>query len=378
MRPTDGREPPRLASRKAANDGGGPGSDPGSDPGNGSGDGPDAARGDDEARPALPPLPDPPDFAGLGRAVLRIEAEALVALEARIDARFERACEVLLGCAGRVVVTGVGKSGHVGAKLAATFASTGTASFFVHAGEASHGDLGMLCRGDVLVALSYSGSSQEILTLVPGVKRLGVPIVALTGDEASALARAAEVHLDVSVAREACPLGLAPTASTTATLALGDALAIALLRARGFDEEDFARSHPGGRLGRRLLLHVSDVMATGDALPRVARDAYLADALVEISKKGLGMVTVVDAEGRLVGVFTDGDLRRTVESGADARALPMASIMTADPRTIDSERLAVTAVGRMQEHRVTSLPVVDAGRLVGVVTMHALLAAGVV
>ena len=365
MGPTDGRGPPRLASRKAANDGGGPDAAPAAPPG--------GAVDDDGAAGAAST-----DFASLGRAVLRIEAEAVAALEARLDENFERACALLIACTGRTVVSGVGKSGHVGAKLAATFASTGTPAFFVHAGEASHGDLGMLCPGDVLVALSYSGTSQELLTLVPGVKRLGVPIVALTGDAASPLARAADVHLDVSVAREACPLGLAPTASTTAALALGDALAIALLGARGFDEEDFARSHPGGRLGRRLLLRVGDVMATGDALPRVRRDARLVDALVEISRKGLGMITVVDADGRLAGVFTDGDLRRAIEAGADVRAVSMASVMTPDPRTIDSERLAVTAVGRMQEHRVTSLPVVDDGRLSGVVTMHALLAAGVV
>ena len=349
MGSTDGREPPRLASRKAANDGGAP-----------------------------IPAPGPSDFVDLGRAVLRIEADAIRALESRLDERFGRACELLLGCTGRIVVTGVGKSGHVGAKLAATFASTGSPAFFVHAGEASHGDLGMLCRDDALVALSHSGSTAELLTLVPGVKRLGVPIVALTGNPDSPLARASDIHLDVSVEREACPLGLAPTASTTAALALGDALAIALLRARGFDEDDFARSHPGGRLGRRLLLHVGDVMATGEAVPRVRRDARLADALVEISRKGLGMIAVTDADDRLVGVFTDGDLRRAIESGADVRRLSMASVMSADPRTIDSERLAVAAVGCMQEYRVTSLPVVDDGALVGVVTMHALLAAGVV
>lgn len=359
MRPTEGHRPPRLASRKAANDGGAPAA-----PVPGLADAP-------------APDPDATGFAPLGRAVLRIEAEAVAALEERIGERFERACELLIRCTGRIVVAGVGKSGHVGAKLAATFASTGSPAFFVHAGEASHGDLGMLCAGDVLVALSHSGSTQELMTLVPGVKRLGVPVIAMTGNTASPLALAADVVLDVSVEREACPLGLAPTASTTAALALGDALAIALLHARGFDEDDFARSHPGGRLGRRLLVRVGDVMATGEALPRVRRDAHLADALEEISRKGLGMIAVVDAADRLVGVFTDGDLRRTIGTGADVRTLPMEQIMTPDPRTIDSERLAVTAIDRMQEHRVTSLPVVDDGTFVGVVTMHALLAAGV-
>ncbi len=376
MRPTDDRTPPRLASRKAANDGRGPDASPGTrrrpsaEP---------PSEPPSEPDPAEPLAADPaPDFAELGRAVLRIEAEAVAALEARLGEDFDAACALLLGCTGRIVVTGVGKSGHVGAKLAATFASTGSPAFFVHAGEASHGDLGMLQAGDVVVAISHSGATTEILTLVPGIERLGIPIVALTGDAGSPLGSAARVHLDVSVEREACPLGLAPTASTSAAMAMGDALAVALLKARGFDEDDFARSHPGGRLGRRLLLRVADVMAKGSGLPRVRRDARLADALVEISKKGLGMIAVTDAEERLVGVFTDGDLRRAIESGADVRTLSMSAVMTGDPRTIDSERLAVVAVGRMQEHRVTSLPVVDDGELVGVVTMHALLAAGVV
>lgn len=388
MPPTDGRAPPRLASRKAANDGRGSAVVPGPEarpsvpPGPGGpadSTGPSAQAGGPPN--AAGPVP-APDFAELGRAVLRIEAEAVAALETRLEGtgarEFDRACALLLECTGRIVVTGVGKSGHVGAKLAATLASTGSPAFFLHAAEASHGDLGMLCPGDVVVALSYSGGSREVVSLVPGIERLGIPIVAMTGEAGSPLATAARVHLDVSVEREACPLGLAPTASTTATLAMGDALAIALLAARGFDEDDFARSHPGGRLGRRLLLRVADVMARGEALPLVRHDARLADALVEISKKGLGMIAVADADGHLVGVFTDGDLRRAIESGADVRTLSMSAVMTSDPRTIDSERLAVVAVGRMQEHRVTSLPVVDAGRLVGVVTMHALLAAGVV
>lgn len=314
----------------------------------------------------------------LGRSVIRIEAAAVAALEARIDASFVKACGYLMACEGRIVVCGIGKSGHIGAKLAATLASTGSPAFFVHAAEASHGDLGMFRGSDVVIALSYSGQSAELMTLLPGIKRMGIPLISLCGDPQSPLSRASDVTLDTRVEREACPLGLAPTASTTATLALGDALAIALLGARGFSEEDFARSHPGGRLGRRLLLRVEDVMATGAACPRSPQNATLVEALMEISSKGLGMVAVVDDQNRLCGVFTDGDLRRSVEQEIDIRSRCIESLMTRTPATITRDALAVTAVTRMQALRITSLPVVADQQLEGVVTMHALLAAGVV
>lgn len=313
----------------------------------------------------------------LGKAVIQTEAQAVGALVERLDERFARACRILLAARGRVVVCGIGKSGHIGAKLAATFASTGTPAFFVHAAEAAHGDLGMLQPGDVVVALSYSGSSDELLVLLPGLRRLEIPLISLCGLPDSALARASDVVLDTGVAREACPLGLAPTSSTTATLALGDALAIALLGARGFGEDDFARAHPGGRLGRRLLLRVADVMVSGEAIPTSRDHVQLAEALVEIGAGSLGMVNIVDADDHLVGIFTDGDLRRALEAGADIRAVRVAEVMTRTPQTIDSASLAVTALDSMQARRITSLPVIDGARLVGVVTLHALLAAGV-
>ena len=317
----------------------------------------------------------------LGRRVVEIEAEAVAALVPRLDAAFAAACRTLLDCRGRVVVCGIGKSGHIGAKLAATLASTGTPAFFVHAAEAAHGDLGMLQPGDAVVALSYSGGSDELLVLLPGIRRLGIPLISLCAEPASALARASDIVLDTRVAREACPLGLAPTSSTSATLAMGDALAIALLGARGFGPEDFARAHPGGRLGRRLILRVADVMATGEAVPRVGDDVRLAEALVEISSKGLGMVNVVDARERLVGLFTDGDLRRSLERGEDVRAVAVADLMTRNPVTVGADALAYVAFETMQARRITSLPVVSADGdglgLDGVVTMHALLAAGV-
>ena len=324
----------------------------------------------------------------LGRTVLETEAEALAALVPRVDERFADACRLLLGCRGRVVVCGIGKSGHIGAKLAATFASTGTPAFFLHAAEAAHGDLGMLRAGDVVVALSYSGGSDELLVLLPGIRHLGIPLVSLCGEPGSILARASDVVLDTRVAREACPLGLAPTSSTSATLAMGDALAIALLGARGFGPDDFARAHPSGRLGRRLLLRVADVMATGEAVPRVGDTVRLADALVEISSKGLGMVNVVDARGRLAGLFTDGDLRRSLERGEDVRTVGVAELMTRAPLTTGAGTLAHAALETMQARRITSLPVVAVGEeehadggegavLEGVVTLHALLNAGV-
>lgn len=312
----------------------------------------------------------------LARDVLQIEAEAIQALQPRLDQSFVAACELLLQTRGRVVVCGVGKSGHIGHKLAATLASTGTPSFFLHAAEAAHGDLGMLCADDVVIAISQSGTSQELLALLPGIKRLGCPIICMSGNSESPLVEAATVSLDVSVAREACPLGLAPTASTTATLALGDALAIALLGARGFSKDDFARSHPSGRLGRRLLVRVEDVMACGSELPVVNPKEQLTNALLEMSARGLGMVAVVEGE-TLVGVFTDGDLRRAIDRGADVRQVTVEAVMTKNPLTIEENALAFDAVSRMQEHKITSLPVVNNANLAGVVTMHQLLQSGV-
>ncbi len=315
----------------------------------------------------------------LGRSVVHIEGAAIAQLETRIDEAFVRACRLLLDCEGRIVVCGIGKSGHIGAKLAATLASTGSPAFFVHAAEASHGDLGMFKPNDVVVSISYSGTSSELLTLIPGIKRLGIPVISLCGEPDSPLAKASDVVLSTRVEREACPLGLAPTASTTTTLVLGDALAIALLGARGFTEEDFARSHPGGRLGRRLLLHVADVMVTGEQCPVCDHGATLSDALVEISSKGLGMVALVDDRQQLTGIFTDGDLRRTFARNLDIRELQIDTVMTQNPQTIERDELAVNAVTQMQSLKITSLPVVNAdGTLDGVVTMHALLAAGVV
>jgi arabinose-5-phosphate isomerase len=319
-----------------------------------------------------------------GRRALEIEARALAALPARVAGDFARACALCLAATdapatGRVVVSGLGKSGHIGHKIAATLASTGTSAFFLHAAEASHGDLGMVVRGDVLLAISHSGDSVELLALLPHLARLAVPVIALTGNATSPLAREAAVHLDVSVAEEACPLNLAPTASTTAALAMGDALATALLAARGFTTEDFARSHPGGVLGRRLLLRVADVMRRGEEIPRVATTVPLASGLVELSRKGLGLTAVTDSDDRLVGVFTDGDLRRVLDRGVDLNAIPIESVMTRAPRTVRPEQLAAEAVNHMQEHRVTALLAVDdQGRLVGALNIHDLLRAGVV
>jgi arabinose-5-phosphate isomerase len=315
----------------------------------------------------------------LGQRALEIERDALSALIERIDASFARACAVLLACRGRVVVTGMGKSGHVGGKIAATLASTGTPAFFVHPGEASHGDLGMITREDVVLAMSYSGETHEILTLLPLLKRMQVPLVAMTGKPSSTLATTADVHLDVSVTLEACPLNLAPTASTTATLAMGDALAVALLDARGFKPEDFALSHPGGSLGRRLLLKVADVMHRGERLPRVPDDLPQREALLVMSAKGLGMTVVENAEGRVLGVFTDGDLRRVLDQERDFRSTRIGEVMTGRGQRIGAEQLAAEAVARMEQHKITALLVVDADeRLQGIVHMHELLRAGVV
>lgn len=325
-------------------------------------------------------MSDPSQMIARGRRVLATEAAAVAALEHRLDENFARACALLLACDGRIVVTGMGKSGHVGSKIAATLASTGSPAFFVHPAEAIHGDLGMITARDVVLALSNSGETAELLTILPVIKRLGVPLVALTGNDASTLSRYATVTLDVSVPAEACPLNLAPTTSTTAALAMGDALAIAVLEARGFTEEDFARSHPGGSLGRRLLLHVEDVMRKGDELPRVGPDALLSEGLVEMSRKGLGMTTIVDAGDHVLGVFTDGDLRRALDREVDVHRTRMREVMTAGGKVAQPRMLAAEAVHLMETHRITSLPVVsdDAERkLVGALNVHDLLRAGV-
>jgi arabinose-5-phosphate isomerase len=311
------------------------------------------------------------------RRALAIEARAVDALGARLGAEFVAACRLCLGCAGRVIVTGIGKSGHVGRKIAATLASTGTPGFFLHAAEASHGDLGMITAGDVVLALSNSGESPELVFLLPHLKRLGIPLITLTGNLASTLARNATVTLDVTVPEEACPLNLAPTASTTAMLAMGDALAVTLLEARGFTATDFARSHPGGTLGRRLFLRVEDIMRRGAELPRIAPTATLAQGLLEMSRKGLGMTVVVDPQDKVLGVFTDGDLRRLLDRQVDIHALHMQEVMTANCRSIGPEELAAVGVHLMDQHRITVLPVVAAGRLLGAFNVHDLLRAGV-
>ena len=314
----------------------------------------------------------------LASQVLTIEAQAVEQLKSRIDGNFVSACDLMLHCQGRIVVLGIGKSGHIGGKIAATLASTGSPAFFVHPAEASHGDMGMITAQDVVLALSNSGETDEILTLLPLLKRLGVPLIALTGNPASTLAKNADVHIDVSVSQEACPLGLAPTSSTTATLAMGDALAVALLEARGFTAEDFARSHPGGRLGRRLLLLTDEVMHIGAQMPRNAPDDLLRDALLEMSRKGLGMTVVVDGEERVLGVFTDGDLRRTLDRQVDVHTARVAEVMIRDCKTIAPGTLAAEALRMMQQYKINALPVVNsAGKLTGILNMHDLLRAGV-
>ena len=313
-----------------------------------------------------------------GRRVLAIEARAVADLEQRLGPEFAAACALLLACEGRVVVTGMGKSGHVGNKIAATLASTGTPSFFLHPGEAMHGDIGMITARDVVLALSNSGETDELVAILPVIKRLDVPLIALTGSRDSTLGRYASVTLDVSVPQEACSLNLAPTASTTATLAMGDALAVAVLEARGFTQEDFARSHPGGTLGRRLLLHVEDVMHRGDTLPAVSPDTVLSAGLLEMSRKGLGMTAVVDERRRVLGVFTDGDLRRAFDRQIDVHQTRMHEVMTKNPKVAQPRMLAAEAVHLMETHRITALPVVDAeGVLIGALNVHDLLRAGV-
>lgn len=315
----------------------------------------------------------------LARETLDIEAAALLGLKAKLDERFLKAVDMMLGVQGRVVVTGMGKSGHIGRKIAATLASTGTPAMFVHPGEASHGDLGMIKTVDVVLGISNSGESDELVAILPVLKRQGVPLIAMTGGLTSSLARHADVVLDTSVEKEACPLNLAPTASTTAQLAMGDALAVALLDARGFKPEDFARSHPGGSLGRKLLTHVGDVMRKDDAVPRVSPEASFSDLMREMSNKGLGASSVVDAQGRVLGVFTDGDLRRLIEKGADMRSLKASDVMHAQPRTIAAEALAVEAAEMMELHRITSILVVDeTGRLCGAVNTNDLMRAKVI
>ncbi len=320
-----------------------------------------------------------PHLLQLARDTLDIEAAALIGLKSRLDERFVRAVRMVLAARGRVVVSGMGKSGHIGRKIAATLASTGTPAMFVHPAEASHGDLGMIKAVDVVLAISNSGESDELVAILPVLKRQGVPLIAMTGGSSSSLARHADVVLDSSVDKEACPLNLAPTASTTAQLALGDALAMALLDARGFKPEDFARSHPGGALGRRLLTHVADVMRAGEQVPRVAPQASFSELMREMSHKGLGASAIVDAAGRPVGIFTDGDLRRLIEKGQDLRALSAGEVMHAQPRTVRQDALAVEAADLMEQHRVTSILVVDdAGVLCGALNSNDLMRAKVI
>ncbi len=315
----------------------------------------------------------------LAQSVLEIEAAGIMALHARIDESFTQACSTMLACEGRIVVIGMGKSGHIGEKIAATLASTGTPAFFVHPGEASHGDMGMITAKDVVLAISYSGYTQELLTLIPAIKRLHVPLIGLTGNPNSALALASNVHLNVAVAREACPLGLAPTASTTATLAMGDALAIALLQARGFTEEDFARSHPAGALGRKLLLKISDIMHQGDHIPKVQKTAYLSEALLEMSQKNLGMTAVVDEYDHVCGIFTDGDLRRAISQNLNIHLEKIKNNMTTPCATVSADMLAAEALTLMQDKKINALLVTDTNnKLVGAFNMHDLLRAQVI
>ncbi|MTI14842.1 KpsF/GutQ family sugar-phosphate isomerase [Sansalvadorimonas verongulae] len=319
------------------------------------------------------------EFIASGRRTVNIEQQAVMALQDRINHDFAKACELILNCRGRVVVTGMGKSGHIGNKMAATFASTGTPSFFVHPGEAAHGDMGMITANDVVIALSNSGGSSEVVTLIPLFKRLGIPMIAMTGNPGSVLATSAEVHLNTGVEQEACPLDLAPTSSTTATLVMGDSLAIALLEARGFTAEDFAFSHPGGSLGRRLLLKVSDLMHSGDRLPVVEEGTALRTALLEVTSKGLGMTAITDNSRRLRGIFTDGDLRRTLDNGINPLTTNVEEVMTANCVTIQPNILAAEALKVMEDHNINALICIDDdNRPVGAINMHDLLKAGVV
>ena len=318
------------------------------------------------------------DILALAAEVLAIESRAVESLRSRLDGAFVAACQLCLDTPGRVVVTGMGKSGHISSKIAATLASTGTPAFFMHPAEASHGDLGMITGQDLLLAVSYSGETDEVVTILPLVKRMGARLISITGNAKSTLAKAADSHLDVSVSEEACPLNLAPTASTTATLAMGDALAVALLKLRGFTAEDFARSHPSGSLGKRLLLRVSDVMRTDEAIPAVTPDVRLRDGLMEISQKGLGMTAVVDADRHILGIFTDGDLRRALDAGVDIHKTTMHDIMHRNCKTVSANVLAAAAVHMMEENKITSLLVADDERLlVGALNIHDLFRAGI-
>jgi len=315
----------------------------------------------------------------LGLAVVETEIASIEAIKSRIDDSFVKACELLLACKGRVVVTGMGKSGHIGNKIAATLASTGTPAFFVHPGEASHGDLGMITPNDVVIALSNSGETSEILTILPIIKRLSVPMISITGKPNSTLSTEADINLDASIEKEACPLGLAPTSSTTVALVFGDALAVALLDARGFTEEDFALSHPGGSLGRRLLLHVKDIMHTGKDIPMVNEDASLRDALLEITQKNLGMTAIVNKQQQVIGIYTDGDLRRTLDKNIDVHTAAVKDVMTVNCKTIQQNILAAEALTVMQENKINAMLVVDdSNSVIGALNMHDLLRAGVV
>ena len=325
----------------------------------------------------MPDTPTNDELLSLAADVLDIEARAVDALKSRLDETFIAACELCMDTPGRVVVTGMGKSGHVSNKIAATLASTGTPAFFMHPAEASHGDLGMITSQDLLLAISYSGETEEVVTILPVVKRMGARLLSMTGNPRSTMARAADVHLDISVAKEACPHNLAPTASTTATLAMGDALAVALLQKRGFTAEDFARSHPSGALGKRLLLRVSDVMHTGDRIPAVGKDVSLRDALLEMSAKGLGMTAIVDENDRILGIFTDGDLRRTLDAGADIRETPISEVMHTNCKTVSQDLLAAEALHMLEENKITGLLVVnDDDALVGALNIHDLFREG--
>lgn len=320
----------------------------------------------------------PDELLALARQVLDIESRAVDQLKSRLDASFSAACELCLSTVGRVVVTGMGKSGHIGRKIAATLASTGTPAFFMHPAEASHGDLGMITANDLLLAVSYSGETAEVVTILPLIKRMGAKLLSVTGKPGSTLAKAADVHLDVSVDEEACPLNLAPTASTTATLAMGDALAVALLQCRGFTAEDFALSHPSGTLGKRLILRVSDIMHTGDEIPSVSGNVRLSDGLVEMTRKSLGMTAIVGDDNRLLGIFTDGDLRRALDEAIDVHKAEMQSVMHRNCKVIGPDILAVEAVRIMEEHKITGLLVTDdEDRLVGALNIHDLFRAGV-
>ena len=318
------------------------------------------------------------DLLALARETLAIESRAVSEVSSRLSDEFAAACRLCMDTPGRIVVTGMGKSGHIATKIAATLASTGTPAFFMHPAEASHGDLGMITAQDLLLAISYSGETDEVVTILPLVKRMGAHLITMTGKPSSTLARVADVHLDVAVSEEACPLNLAPTASTTATLAMGDALAVALLKARGFTAEDFARSHPSGSLGKRLLLRVQDVMRTGTGVPAVGPDVALRDGLMEMTQKGLGMTAIVEDDGRILGIFTDGDLRRALDEGADIRSTPIREVMHANCKTTSEDVLAAEAVNVLEENKITSLLVADDdGRLIGALNIHDLFRAGI-